>query len=808
MAHRDGEIPRLAQREAARASWLSERPHVVQGRLAPSGAFGDQPRCSQGRAANGVLHCSRQHAPPPARPSRAGGARRAWTRTSCRTSACESAFPTPSDLHSKNVRKAWMQRWSGMLAPPTDCEPGVAGDPGFARGARRCALAYCPRAQPPSSAARSSVQPHAACPFQLVEVSEGAFQVQDLGPKGMGVVAARDIEKGELLLKEQPLLVVPVVRDTRQLDAWEQRILADLADCPQQQQDSFWELADCHSEVGQKTATGIVRTNGLPIERADGADVVGLYSTMSRFNHSCIHNVNNSYQEDAGGEVLHALRNIRKGEELCITYIDLFLTRQDRQSTLQRVFNFRCTCPACSLTGEALLISNRSRDRLQQLREALPSAAQQGLGEAVIAKIVAGTDKSVQKGHLRQRDVVYLTLRCDGGDAQIAGWVSELIEGDLIVGTKLSLLSGVAQKTAAKIDGVDVGFVRVPSAACSLARPSGWTGSRIADVPGLQACQAAWKKVAKTTLESSEAEMPKAKSSEKSARLANELGGLSRFLGGGASDDEDEEETDDEDPDDLRYLAPGQSTTRNAKDSKKKKDAKNEIDVKGLLQASLASGAGEAKDLLTVVLLSQLVNQGQRKKGKRRSASSSDPLGGSSSDSSDGGGEGQEARGMKAVNGLHKLHAQILRKPKKIYEAFEAEAVKELGVTPGQAWTRRDFVKKQSWGRYKGLYRCAMMDVAVYEHLRAGRHEVATAQVVQNLKAKMQAVLHQGDWDTAWLLTGLPDPLHRKEWAGTKQEMSVVSGYVEAMTKLKKKVREAQGGADAEDEDAPAANRK
>ena len=35
----------------------------------------------------------------------------------------------------------------------------------------------------------------------------------------------------------------------------------------------------------------IVRTNGLPIERADGADVVGLYSTMSRFNHSCIHNV-------------------------------------------------------------------------------------------------------------------------------------------------------------------------------------------------------------------------------------------------------------------------------------------------------------------------------------------------------------------------------------------------------------------------------------------------------------------------------------------------------------------------------------
>ena len=61
--------------------------------FAGSGAFGDQPRRSQGRAANGVLHCSRQHAPPPACPlaaRRAGGARRARTRTSCRTSACES----------------------------------------------------------------------------------------------------------------------------------------------------------------------------------------------------------------------------------------------------------------------------------------------------------------------------------------------------------------------------------------------------------------------------------------------------------------------------------------------------------------------------------------------------------------------------------------------------------------------------------------------------------------------------------------------------------------------------------------------
>eukprot|EP00439_Symbiodinium_sp_Y106_P021984 s1128_g2.t1 len=90
-----GPGPRLAQREAARASWLSERQHVVQGRLAPSGAFGDQPRCSQGRAANSVLHYSRQHAPPPTRPGIGSGISEGRRRT-------ES--PDPDELSDKRLR--------------------------------------------------------------------------------------------------------------------------------------------------------------------------------------------------------------------------------------------------------------------------------------------------------------------------------------------------------------------------------------------------------------------------------------------------------------------------------------------------------------------------------------------------------------------------------------------------------------------------------------------------------------------------------------------------------------------------------
>ena len=85
-----------------------------------------------------------------------------------------------------------------------------------------------------------------------------------------------------------------------------------------------------------------------------------------------------------------------------------------------------------------------------------------------------------------------------------------------------------------------------------------------------------------------------------------------------------------------------------------------------------------------------------------------------------------------------------------------------------------------------------MMDVAVYEYLRNQEPDIAAAQVVQNIKAKMQCVLAQGEWHTAWLLTGLVDPLTRKEFAGTREELAVVSGYVSSLSKLRRQVKEAE----------------
>ena len=246
---------------------------------------------------------------------------------------------------------------------------------------------------------------------------------------------------------------------------------------------------------------------------------------------------------------------------------------------------------------------------------------------------------------------------------------------------------------------------------------------------------------------------------------------------------------------------PGGKTCK--KEAKKsKKIEKEEPDLTQLVVQQLASGpAGSKVDLSTVLLLKMLQDKDtksgrSRRKQRRRSPSSS---GGSASDSEDRDDFG--GKGLKAIRSLHKMHDRVLYNPKKIVKDFEREIIQELGVCPGQSWTVLDWVKRQSFGKFKGLLRCCAMDEAVYEMLRNKDYESATAQVVQNLKAKHQAVLQQGEWTTAWLLTGLSDPVSKREFAGSKSEMAAISGYVSALAKLKQQVKEAEASSHLEEDD-------
>ena len=411
-------------------------------------------------------------------------------------------------------------------------------------------------------------------------------------------------------------------------------------------------------------------------------------------------------------------------------------------------------------------------------------------------------------------DLCYCRVIGKDGVVPVIGWAVEAADDEIVLATT-SDLSSLEHTSKAKVGQQTVSFVRVGQNTASLETPAGWGGLKPKDLAPLDVCQSAWKKVKDSELLSSEAEATKVrkpKAQKGKGSLAADLSQLRGLFGEG--DSEGEEESDSEGDlafpprkGESKYLPPGGSGDHS---SEKKKKSKGEGDlVKQMLVKNLADGK-DANEMLPAVLMAMLLDKDKGKESRRgRGASSSDYLelhGGSDSDESDA--DEDKAKGMKAVELLHRLHRSIRRHPKRVCEQFEKEVIEDLGIVKGQAWTLKDYVRKQQWGKFKGLYRTAIMDVEVYELLRSNQPDVAAAQVIQNLKSKMQAVMQGGDWGSAWLLTGLPDPLMKREFAGSRQEMSIISGYLGAVHRLQKRVRESKGLAGhhgEEDEESGAA---
>ncbi|KAK9811310.1 hypothetical protein WJX72_001575 [[Myrmecia] bisecta] len=100
-----------------------------------------------------------------------------------------------------------------------------------------------------------------------------------------------------------------------------------------------------------ETATvgsGDAADSGVPVERPCREELIGreLYITASYFNHSCAPNC--MVVRDAGWATVTAQQDVKAGEELTISYIDLELPRSARREALKAGFFFDCNCSRCA----------------------------------------------------------------------------------------------------------------------------------------------------------------------------------------------------------------------------------------------------------------------------------------------------------------------------------------------------------------------------------------------------------------------------------------------------------------------------
>ncbi|KAJ2977480.1 hypothetical protein NUW58_g7799 [Xylaria curta] len=189
-----------------------------------------------------------------------------------------------------------------------------------------------------------------------IQVAQTASRLDDekariakIPGKGKGLVATKAIRRGERIMAARPALLVHrnIFSELQFEDVY---YLMDMAveNLPRPRRTSY--LAQAGTMGGHKI-TDILFTNSFQMGLGDDDDGFhyGNFPEVSLLNHDCRPNLAFFVDKNLTHHT-HAVRDIRLGEELTISYLDPLQVRSVRQERTQNSLGFSCGCSHCSLS--------------------------------------------------------------------------------------------------------------------------------------------------------------------------------------------------------------------------------------------------------------------------------------------------------------------------------------------------------------------------------------------------------------------------------------------------------------------------
>jgi len=182
--------------------------------------------------------------------------------------------------------------------------------------------------------------------------SENNFSIVETTRSGVGMVAARNILAGDIIIREKPVIVIPPQIKSSQY-TWKEKVqyLENVVSClPEADRSKFFNLHDCKKLTGSvKSVEGIFRTNNFALGPLTATTAHGVFLLASRINHSCWPSCEVVWREDSEEQEVVAIRDIEEGEELTICYLnikDRMKTPEERRKVLLP-YGFTCSCRFC-----------------------------------------------------------------------------------------------------------------------------------------------------------------------------------------------------------------------------------------------------------------------------------------------------------------------------------------------------------------------------------------------------------------------------------------------------------------------------
>ena len=188
------------------------------------------------------------------------------------------------------------------------------------------------------------------------------YALQNVQGKGQGLIAMENIAKGTRILSEEPIITALAGEsDSQKLMS----IYQQFDTLSEHQRRAFLSLYNIHGDMDDPGRyLGIFLMNCLPC----GAHKrKGIFLEACRINHDCDNNAQEAWNENIKRHTVHALRDIREGEEITIYYLGFHKNHKARNRALQAEFGFTCSCGLCSLPPEQGQKSDGRLDEINHL---------------------------------------------------------------------------------------------------------------------------------------------------------------------------------------------------------------------------------------------------------------------------------------------------------------------------------------------------------------------------------------------------------------------------------------------------------
>ena len=205
------------------------------------------------------------------------------------------------------------------------------------------------------------------------------FQVVEIPEKGKGMKATRDIKKGEIILEEKPVLTWNNSKSFLQnlmgqiLGMSEEKLAAvlELEDGGEPREMQTFD-DDAEAKQAKRKIMRIIELNAISIEcesENKNMNMSGLFLLASRINHSCSPNAVwgwMKHDKTKQWTQVRALRKVKKGEEITVSYKTLNGSKMERQKMMERYFS-ACLCSLCIMPEDEVVSNDKIRKEIQRL---------------------------------------------------------------------------------------------------------------------------------------------------------------------------------------------------------------------------------------------------------------------------------------------------------------------------------------------------------------------------------------------------------------------------------------------------------